>query len=883
MVLVIIWMGNRAVHRLTTAAQMFMCNRAVADYLFSHGYKETLETFRREADLKGVEDNKVSGLLEKKWTSVLRLQKKVLDLESKLQEAEREYIHGAPTRDKRQPGEWIPRPPEKFCLTGHRSPITRVIFHPVYSIIASSSEDSTIKVWDYESGEFERSLKGHTDAVQDIAFDNSGKLLASCSADMTIKLWEFAQTYECLKTLKGHDHNISSVAFLPSGDHILSGSRDHTIKMWEVATGYCVRTFLGHQEWVRMVRVYHDGSMFASCSNDHTVRVWNTSSKECKLTISEHDHVVECIAWAPEKAMAAIKEADESHSSATVCCIRNETFCFQTVRVWNTSSKECKLTISEHDHVVECIAWAPEKAMAAIKEADESHSSGKMNGDVSTADGMKVKFGPVLVSGSRDRTIKFFDANIGICLFTLIGHDNWVRGLRFHPGGKFLLSVGDDKTLRVWTITQKRCSKTIDAHSHFVTSLDFHQTLPYVVTSSVDMSVKVVKQVTLPVDVIVDECEQRILSMNAFSILNVPFRAASTSIFKSRVGTELLMGKVVQLSHIGLKRTPCAQVRCRRNEFNVYLKKYFARPFDYWALDADSLTNLGDTVLIRRIDRPDRPTAVVMHKVERVVFKYGNVIDPVTKKRVVQDEYSDEIELKQRLVKEVMEDPFQQDALLFEERRAIQRERLASRMMHYCSRRDEPYNENGLPHGWSIAVEMDDVGAEKNTNEAEEEGRPREINIVRFARERVAQIAELLDAIDNHTLVSGEVTRGPRTALQRLPRHMRRRAMSYNIKRFPRNQRKFAASAVAASKHRKKPPSRFWRRRPRNLLLLEDEDSRDSTTNNECSLFALTRSATSRQPYHHPESLHIHCSLIINVHAENETQNRYIHRLYFNA
>lgn len=49
-------------------------------------------------------------------------------------------------RDKRQPSEWIPRPPEKFCLTGHRSPITRVIFHPIYSIIASSSEDSTIKV-----------------------------------------------------------------------------------------------------------------------------------------------------------------------------------------------------------------------------------------------------------------------------------------------------------------------------------------------------------------------------------------------------------------------------------------------------------------------------------------------------------------------------------------------------------------------------------------------------------------------------------------------------------------------------------------------------------------------------------------------------------------
>ncbi|VDN44076.1 unnamed protein product, partial [Gongylonema pulchrum] len=75
------------------------------------------------------------------------------------------------------------------------------------------------------------------------------------------------------------------------------------------------------------------------------------------------------------------------------------------------------------------------------------------------------------------------------------------------------------------------------------------------------------------------------------------------------------------------------------------------------------------------------------------------------------------------------------------------------------------------------------------------------------------------NAIDNRSLVSGEVTKGPRTAIQRLPRHMRRRAMSYNVRRLPRAQRRFAKSATAASKHRKKAPSRFWRRRPRNLLL----------------------------------------------------------------
>lgn len=49
-----------------------------------------------------------------------------MELETKLSEAEKEYIEGAPTRGKRLPTEWIPRPPEKYCLTGHRAPVTKV-------------------------------------------------------------------------------------------------------------------------------------------------------------------------------------------------------------------------------------------------------------------------------------------------------------------------------------------------------------------------------------------------------------------------------------------------------------------------------------------------------------------------------------------------------------------------------------------------------------------------------------------------------------------------------------------------------------------------------------------------------------------------------------
>eukprot|EP00795_Rhopilema_esculentum_P015040 gene15040-6201_t len=387
-------------------------NKSIADYLQACGFHSTLEAFKNEADIKGEIEKKYAGLLEKKWTSVIRLQKKVMELESKLNEAEKELESGGPLRKNRQPTDWIPRPPPKYTLTGHRSPITKVLFHPVYSVMVTAAEDATIKVWDYETGDYEKTLKGHTDIVQDLAFDHTGKFLASASADMTIKLWDF-QGYENIKTLHGHDHNISSVCFMPSGDYIVSSSRDKTIKMWEVASGYCTKTFTGHREWVRTVSVSPDGTLLASCSNDQSIRIWVVASKECKLELNDHDHVVECIAWAPENSHQTINES-----------------------IGNTDFIE--------DFVEELIL-----NFSLQKKAP----------------------GPFLVSGSRDKTVKLWDIGAGVCLFTLIGHDNWVRGILFHPSGKYVLSCSDDKTVRSWDIKNQRCLKTLNAHEHFCTCL----------------------------------------------------------------------------------------------------------------------------------------------------------------------------------------------------------------------------------------------------------------------------------------------------------------------------------------------------------------------------------------------------------------------------
>lgn len=393
-------------------------NAAVLDYLKEKGCEEAAAAFATEASVPEAAEGAPVGLLEKKWTAIVRLQKKVLELEAKLADAEETIKAPVKLGGAKDRGSWLPRPPAKAELTGHRLPVTCVLFHPVFSVFCSGSEDASIKIWDYETGEYEKTLKGHTSTVQDLAFDEKGDFLASCSADMTIRLWNFTE-FECTKVLRGHDHNISSIDFAAGGNFVVSASRDRSIRVWEVSTGYNQKTLQGHDDWVRSAKVSPDGDLIASCGNDQSCRVWSYATGKCNMELHGHSHVVECLAWAPETARDAINEA--------------------------------------------------------VNGPEEENSLP----------------GPFFASAGRDKTIVVWDAGTGSNLFTLKGHDNWIKDLRFHPGGNYLLSAADDKTVRIWDLKTKRCFKTLQAHGHFVNAVDMHPTGPYVVSAGVDLTVKV--------------------------------------------------------------------------------------------------------------------------------------------------------------------------------------------------------------------------------------------------------------------------------------------------------------------------------------------------------------------------------------------------------
>ncbi|MBK7199843.1 pentapeptide repeat-containing protein [Candidatus Amarolinea dominans] len=98
--------------------------------------------------------------------------------------------------------------------------------------------------------------------------------------------------------------------------------------------------------------------------------------------------------------------------------------------------------------------------------------------------------GRLLASASSDKTIRLWDVLTGDCLRSLAGHENRVRAAVFSPDGTLLASASSDRTVRLWRVADGRLLHTLTGHAEVAWAARFSATGRWLASSSYDRTIR---------------------------------------------------------------------------------------------------------------------------------------------------------------------------------------------------------------------------------------------------------------------------------------------------------------------------------------------------------------------------------------------------------
>lgn len=428
-----------------------------------------------------------------------------------------------------------------MILSGHSSWVQAISFSPDGQLLASGSNDQTIRLWNVHTGQCLKTLSGHSSWVQGMGFSPDGQLLASGSNDQTIRLWN-VHTGQCLNVLQGHHDRILTVVFSPDRQTLISSSEDGTVRVWNLQTGQCLRVLNIQVNWSLSLALSPDGQTLVAGSGGNAVTFWDLQNGECMDTLPHYSSRVWAISYSPDGQTVVTASEDKTvkiWDVATGSCLKSlpeytdrvwlvafspdgQTLVTasedQAIRLWEVQTGQCLTVLRTHNNWIASIAFSPDGRwlasgsydhLARVWEVETGICLRSLPGHTNLVASVaftpqtdaaalsKTNFNePLLVTASDDQTLKLWNIRTGECVRSLWGHQSWVQSVSFSPDGQFLVSGSRDQTVKLWDYRTGECLRTLEGHTHRVKAISIHPQGTMIASASDDQTVKLWDVVT---------------------------------------------------------------------------------------------------------------------------------------------------------------------------------------------------------------------------------------------------------------------------------------------------------------------------------------------------------------------------------------------------
>lgn len=358
---------------------------------------------------------------------------------------------------------------------------------------------------DIEAGAISRTLQGHVGGDVRVSFDPSSlQYAATGSYDNQIILWDIQNGWE-LQRFTGHTGRITGLVFSPDGRHVLSGSTDKSLRLWDIASGAERIRYEGNWQPTRSLACSRDGQTVAVSYRDHTVFIWRDNelwdqfkleSAVMALDISPNGELLlaglarsdrNLVVWSLiDKIEVRRLEQDGwvtaiafSPVDATIALVSSYGLTNQpgfprgrTLILWDLTAGAVIHDLSQHQHVVQTVAFSQDGKWA--------------------------------LSGSADRSAILWDLDKGEKHQMLAGHTEAVTGVAFVPSDpqrattadqnpRRAMTTSQDGTIIVWNIQSEppAAIQLLKGHNSIISSIDASEDGRYAVSGDRDGEIKV--------------------------------------------------------------------------------------------------------------------------------------------------------------------------------------------------------------------------------------------------------------------------------------------------------------------------------------------------------------------------------------------------------